>query len=37
LHWTSLLFIWGGPVWVLWAVWEILGDPRVWTLLGQSR
>jgi hypothetical protein len=37
LSWTSLLFIWGGPIWTLWAVWEILGDPQVWALLGQSR
>jgi hypothetical protein len=37
LHWTSLLFIWGGPVWVLWAVWEILGDPRVWTAISGTR
>ena len=37
LGWKSLLFIWGGPIWTLWAVWEILGDPRVWALLGQSR
>ena len=37
LSWKSLLFIWGGPIWTLWAVWEILGDPRVWALLGQNR
>ena len=34
---TSLPFIWVAPIWTLWAVWEILGDPRVWALLGQSR
>lgn len=37
LNWTSLLFIWGGPIWAIWAVWDILGDPRVWALLGQSK
>jgi hypothetical protein len=37
LHWTSLLFIWGGPIWTLWAVWELLNNPRVWELLGQPR
>jgi hypothetical protein len=37
LGWKSLLFIWGAPIWTLWAVWELLGDPRVMALLGQSR
>ena len=37
LHWTSLLFIWGGPVWALWAVWEILGNQAVWSFISQPR
>ncbi|HEV2699502.1 MAG TPA: hypothetical protein VGU90_16025, partial [Terriglobales bacterium] len=36
LHWTSLLFIWAGPIWALWAVWEVLGDSRVLAFLGQN-
>ncbi len=24
LSWKSLLYIWGGPLWMLWAVWELL-------------
>ena len=27
LNWKSSLFIWGGPLWTLWALWEILGHP----------
>ena len=27
LNWKSALFIWGGPLWTLWALWEILGQP----------
>lgn len=34
LRWTSLLFIWGGPVWALWGVWEILANQAVWSFLG---
>lgn len=37
LNWKSLLFIWGGPIWALWAVWEILGSPQLWALVGQAR
>jgi len=37
LHWTALLFIWGGPVWTLWAVWEILGNQALWSVISQPR
>jgi hypothetical protein len=36
LSWKSLLFIWGGPIWALWAVWEILGHPELWGVLLQT-
>jgi hypothetical protein len=37
LSWKSLLFIWGGPIWTLWAVWEILGHPEIWGPLAQIK
>ncbi len=37
LGWKSFLFIWGGPLWALWAVWEILGHPEVWKVISASR
>ena len=30
LSWKSVAFIWGGPIWTLWAVWEIAMHPVVW-------
>jgi hypothetical protein len=24
LAWKSVLFIWGGPLWTLWALWKLL-------------
>jgi hypothetical protein len=37
LSWTSLLFIWGAPVWTLWALWELLGDSGLLASLAQVR
>jgi hypothetical protein len=33
LAWKSILFIWGGPLWTLWALWKILSQPAIWGLL----
>ncbi len=37
LGWKSFLCIWGGPLWTLWAVWEILGHPEIWGMLAQTK
>jgi hypothetical protein len=37
LGWKSLLFIWAGPLWALWGVWEILGHPEIWQTFAQTR
>jgi hypothetical protein len=29
LAWQSILFIWGGPLWTLWALWTILTQPGI--------
>ncbi len=36
LGWKSLLFIWGGPLWTLWAVWEVLGHAEAWDRFAQA-
>ena len=36
LAWKSLLFIWGGPLWTLWSLWEILGHSEIWGVLARS-
>jgi len=37
LGWKSFLCIWGGPIWTLWAVWEILGHPEIWGALARTK
>jgi hypothetical protein len=37
LGWKSLLFIWGAPIWTLWAVWEILSRLELWKLIEAGR
>lgn len=37
LAWTSLLFIWSGPLWALWGLWEILSQPAVWAAVSGTR
>ena len=34
--WKSFLFIWGGPLWTLWALWNILGHSEIWGVLARS-
>jgi hypothetical protein len=29
LAWQSIVFIWGGPLWTLWALWTILTHPAI--------
>ena len=36
LAWKSFAFIWGGPLWMLWALWRILSQPEVWGALARS-
>jgi hypothetical protein len=36
LAWKSFLFIWGGPLWTLWALWNILGHSEIWGVLARS-
>ena len=35
LSWKSPLFIWGGPIWTVWGLWEILSDPKIWAALSK--
>jgi hypothetical protein len=36
LAWKSFLFIWGGPLWTLWALWNILGHSEIWGVLARG-
>ena len=34
--WKSFLFIWGGPLWTLWLLWNILGHSEIWGVLARG-
>jgi hypothetical protein len=36
LAWKSFLFIWGGPLWTLWALCTILGHSEIWGVLARG-
>lgn len=36
LAWKSFLYIWGGPLWTVWALWTLLSPPGIWAVLTQG-